>query len=105
MARKNKTPLPVIDWVSKGLDLTTTIADIIKTAQPTEQERLIRAEINKVAKMARAQLKADKLRLRKVNQRIKQTRRGLTIARKEGLNTDKLMANLQVLVDMLSETN
>lgn len=91
-----------IDWVGLSLQLGNSIADIIKTAQPTLQERLIRKAINKVWDEARAEFHADKVKMRQLWHRLRKLRRGLRLARKYGLDQTKLLANMQRLLDIMA---
>lgn len=92
-----------IDYIGQALSIAEGITDIVEKALPTEAERKARFEVNKVKKIARAALKADKLTYRRVKLRIDACLVGLDIAKKEGLDLDKLRANLQKLVDSLGE--
>lgn len=99
-----------IDPISTALLVAENITAIVEKAMPSEQIILARIELNKIAITAKAQLrarransKANKLRWREIDNQIQRTCKGLDLAAKHGLNTDKLKANLQTLVEMLSE--
>lgn len=90
-----------VDWVGKSLSIIENVSQIIEKALPSEQERLLRLEINKVAKIARSRFRAEKHKLNQTMIIIKRMRKGLCIARKEGINTDKLKANLQAALESI----
>lgn len=100
MSRKKQLPF---DWVGLGLQLGTNVTKIIETAQPTERERMFRAEINKVKKVAKAQLKAEKLRQREFDVRIDAILDALETGRQAGLTEEQLTGIKDDLVRVLQQ--
>lgn len=95
-----KQPAPT-NWITQALEITENVTNIIEKALPSEQERLLRLEINKVAKIARAKFRAEKHKLNQTMLIIKRMRKGLCVARKEGLDLTKLKANLQAVLESI----
>jgi len=105
----SKKVLPV-DYIGAALTIAEDITSIVEKSIPSEQIVLARMKLNEVNIIAKAQLsarransKANKAKWRDIELHIAKTCKGLDLAAKHGLSTDKLKANLQILVDMLSE--
>lgn len=91
------------DWVTLSLTAVNGLLSVINKGQFSEAERNARFELRRIKRMARVNLAADKLKYRRIELGIRATMLGLDIAKKEGLDTEKLRLNLERLCNSLSE--
>lgn len=91
------------DWITLSLEAVNGIIGVINKGQFSEAERTARWEVKRIRRLAKANLKADKLTLERLLWRIKGTELGLQISKKYGLNEELLLANLEKLCLMLTE--
>lgn len=91
------------DWITLSLEAINGVIGVVDKGMLTEAERTARWEVKRIKRLAKANLKADKLTRRRILLRIDSTLIGLDISVKYGLDSDKLKANLKKLCEMLGE--